>query len=78
MQCHLQSGVPNANGDTFDLPYEVVNGVGTVVEAGVFKGCRVTHVSRPEYEGSNMESEPALQLLDRVMPFTTDEEGSPK
>jgi hypothetical protein len=66
----VQRGVPNKNGDTFDLPYQVVDGDGKVVGEGVFEGCYVSHVNIGEIDGSVMRVEP-VELTDRVLPFRT-------
>lgn len=65
----VQRNAPNANGDTFDIPYELVNDQGEIVGHGRFEGCHVTHVNHGEIDDSVMKVEFVSEPVDGVLPF---------
>ena len=65
----VQRNAPNRNGDTFDLPYEIVDEKGEIVGHGVFEDCTIKHVTMGELDGDVMKAEPVSALCDRVLPF---------
>ncbi len=56
---------------TFDIPFDVVNAdTGKVVGRGVFKDCRITHISHGAIDSDVMKTEPIDSVVEHVLPDT--------